>query len=146
MSAYGLTERERDVTRLILQGSCTAWVARELLVVSAHTVAITVGHPTKTYRLGSVPVRALDDVSIDTLVRFVASSLTAAEQARIGVPWVARAVLTDPGAVAGRCYSLTNWLVEIRTAADEAGLSSDWQRTVDALVVAGDTRLAPYSE
>ena len=83
---------------------------------------------------------------VDTLVRFVASSLTATEQARIGVPWVARAVLTDPRAVAGRCYSLTNWLVEIRTAADEAGLSSDWQRTVDALVVAGDTRLAPYSE
>jgi len=83
---------------------------------------------------------------VDSLVRFVASSLTAAEQARIGVPWVARAVLKDLGAVAGRCYSLTNWLVEIRTAADEAGLSSDWQRTVDALVVAGDARLAPYSE
>lgn len=83
---------------------------------------------------------------VDNLVRFVASSLPAAEQARVGVPWVARAVLADPGAVADRCYSLTNWLVEIRTAADEAGLSSDWQRTVDALVVAGDTRLAPYSE
>jgi hypothetical protein len=83
---------------------------------------------------------------VDNLVRFVASSLTAAEQARIGVPWVARAVLTDPGTVTGRCYSLTNWLVEIRTAADETGLSSDWQRTVDALVVAGDTRLASYSE
>jgi DNA-binding CsgD family transcriptional regulator len=37
MSAYGLTERERDVTRLILQGSSTTQVAREL-VVSAHTV------------------------------------------------------------------------------------------------------------
>ena len=83
---------------------------------------------------------------VDNLVRFVASSLPAAEQARIGVPWVARAVLADPGGAAGRCYSLTNWLVEIRTAAGEAGLSRDWQRTVDALVVAGDTRLAPYSE
>jgi DNA-binding CsgD family transcriptional regulator len=37
MSAYGLTERERDVTRLVLQGSSTAQVARDL-VVSAHTV------------------------------------------------------------------------------------------------------------
>jgi len=83
---------------------------------------------------------------VDNLVRFVASSLPAAEQARIGVPWVARAVLADPGAVAGRCYTLTSWLVEIRTADDGAALSSDWQRTVDALVVAGDTRLAPYSE
>ena len=37
MSAYGLTERERDVTRLILQGSSTTQIARQL-VVSAHTV------------------------------------------------------------------------------------------------------------
>jgi DNA-binding CsgD family transcriptional regulator len=37
MSAYGLTERERDVTRLILQGSSTSEIA-EQLVVSEHTV------------------------------------------------------------------------------------------------------------
>lgn len=37
MSAYGLTERERDVTRLVLRGHSTAQIAVEL-VVSAHTV------------------------------------------------------------------------------------------------------------
>jgi DNA-binding CsgD family transcriptional regulator len=37
MSAYGLTERERDVTRLILQGSSTMQIA-EQLVVTEHTV------------------------------------------------------------------------------------------------------------
>lgn len=37
MSAYGLTERERDVTRLVLQGESTAVIAQRL-VVSAHTV------------------------------------------------------------------------------------------------------------
>ena len=37
MSAYGLTERERDVTRLVLQGESTAAIAQRL-VVSAHTV------------------------------------------------------------------------------------------------------------
>jgi DNA-binding CsgD family transcriptional regulator len=37
MSAYGLTERERDVTRLVLQGESTTGIA-ERLVVSAHTV------------------------------------------------------------------------------------------------------------
>jgi DNA-binding CsgD family transcriptional regulator len=37
MAAYGLTERERDVTRLILQGNSTAEIA-DTLVVSTHTV------------------------------------------------------------------------------------------------------------
>jgi DNA-binding CsgD family transcriptional regulator len=37
MSAYGLTERERDVTRAVLQGASTAEIA-EQLVVSANTV------------------------------------------------------------------------------------------------------------
>ena len=37
MSAYGLTDREQDVTRLVLQGESTAAIA-DRLVVSAHTV------------------------------------------------------------------------------------------------------------
>jgi len=37
MSVYGLTERERDVTRAVLQGASTAEIA-EQLVVSTHTV------------------------------------------------------------------------------------------------------------
>ena len=37
MAAYGLTEREQEVTRLVLQGDSTAQIA-EQLVVSPHTV------------------------------------------------------------------------------------------------------------
>ncbi len=37
MSAYGLTDREQDITRLVLQGEATATIA-ERLVVSPHTV------------------------------------------------------------------------------------------------------------
>jgi DNA-binding CsgD family transcriptional regulator len=37
MAAYGLTERERDVTRLVLQGHSTAEIA-ERLTVTTHTI------------------------------------------------------------------------------------------------------------
>lgn len=37
MSAYGLTQREKDITNLVLQGASTAQIATELFV-SAHTV------------------------------------------------------------------------------------------------------------
>ncbi|MBA2239782.1 MAG: LuxR family transcriptional regulator [Solirubrobacterales bacterium] len=37
MAAYGLTEREQDVTRLVLQGESTTSIAQRL-VISAHTV------------------------------------------------------------------------------------------------------------
>ncbi len=37
MSAYGLTERERDVTRLVLQGNSTTQIAEDLFL-SPHTV------------------------------------------------------------------------------------------------------------
>jgi DNA-binding CsgD family transcriptional regulator len=37
MSAYGLTEREQEVTRLVLRGDSTIQIA-ERLVVSPHTV------------------------------------------------------------------------------------------------------------
>jgi DNA-binding NarL/FixJ family response regulator len=37
MSAYGLTQREPEVTRLVLQGKSTAEIANRL-VVSPHTV------------------------------------------------------------------------------------------------------------
>ena len=83
---------------------------------------------------------------VDHLVRFLGSSLPTGEQARLGISWLLRAVLANPAAVASRCYGVAPWLIEIRTAAETAGLSSEWQQIVDALVVAGDSRLAPYSE
>lgn len=82
---------------------------------------------------------------VDHLISFLAP-LSTIEKARIGLPWVARAVLANPAGVAGRCYLLTNWLVEVRGSAEGFGLAVEWQRVVDALVVAGESQLAPYSE
>jgi hypothetical protein len=62
------------------------------------------------------------------------------------LPWVATLVLPDPGAIAGRSPLLSIWLKEILSSAADVGMLAAWQELVDALVVAGDIRLAPYSE
>ena len=81
---------------------------------------------------------------VDQLIGFV-QVLETDEQARIGLPWIATLVEADPGRVAGGTYSLATWLIEMRSVADEAGLTVTWQKVVDELVVAGEGRLAPYS-
>lgn len=79
---------------------------------------------------------------VDHLISFFAA-LGPEDQARVGLSWVSNLVLADPGRVANRTFLLSSWLIEIRSAASDAGLLPDWQRVVDALVVAGVTRLCP---
>ena len=82
---------------------------------------------------------------VDQLIGFL-RTLAAEHQARVGLPWVATLVLASPGHIAKGSYLLTEWLIETRSAAAYAGLSDRWQQVVDAQVVEGVTRLAPYSE
>ena len=82
---------------------------------------------------------------VDHLVSFL-GALEAADQTRIGLPWIADLVLAEPSRIANRTYMLSSWLIEVRPTAADLRLLSDWQRVVDALVVSGVTRLAPYSE
>ena len=81
---------------------------------------------------------------VDQLIGFL-RPLAPADQARVGLPWVATLVLASPSRVATGSFTLAEWLIETRAAA-AADLSDQWQQIVDALVVAGVTRLAPYSE
>ncbi len=92
-----------------------------------------------------LPLAKGNPMCVDHLIGFVAP-LAAEDQARTGLPWVACLVLADPGRVAKRSFLLASWLVEVRQAAADPSLLSEWQRVVDALVVAGVSRLAPYSE
>ena len=82
---------------------------------------------------------------VDQLIGFL-RTLTEEDQARVGLPRVATLVLASPGDIANRSFLLANWLIETRYAADATGLSAKWQEIVDALVVEGVARLAPYSE
>jgi hypothetical protein len=83
--------------------------------------------------------------AVDSLVGLL-RTLPLVDQASIGLAWVSAAVLGDVAEVARRSYLVSPWLSELRDAASEYGVIHDWQRLVDALVVAGDTTLAPYSE
>ena len=84
---------------------------------------------------------------VDQLIGFL-RVLTLEDQARVGLPWVSTLVLGNPGDIAKGSFLLAEWLIETRSAAAAAavGLSARWQQVVDALVVEGVTRLAPYSE
>ena len=82
---------------------------------------------------------------VDQLIGFI-GVLETETQVRTGMPWVATLVLADPAPIAGRTFLLPDWLIEMRSTAVDIGLSDSWQEVVDALVVAGVTELAPYSE
>ena len=92
-----------------------------------------------------LPLALGNPACVEHLVGFLLP-LPPTDQARAGLPWVERLVLADPGRVARRASLLSAWLIEIRQPASDAGLLPGWQRVVDALVVAGVARLAPYSE
>lgn len=92
-----------------------------------------------------LPLARGNATCVDHLIGFL-SPLDQADQAAVGLPWVADLVLAEPTAVVNRSFLLSSWLIEIRSAASDKGLIAEWQRIVDALVVAGASRLAPYSE
>jgi hypothetical protein len=92
-----------------------------------------------------LPIAAGQSTCVDHIIHFL-GAIDTAQQARVGIPWVAQLVLPDPLRIANRTYLLESWLTEIRAAAEETGSLANWQRIVDALVVAGASRLAPYSE
>lgn len=82
---------------------------------------------------------------VDSLIGFV-RSLALDDQVRLGLPWVATLVLPDPARIATHSFLASSWLIDVRQAASDLGLFPIWQRVVDGLVVAGASRLAPYSE
>lgn len=81
---------------------------------------------------------------VDQLIGFL-DALGSEDQARVGLPWVAKLVEDNSQPIANRSYLLPKWLIETRSAAANTGLLAIWQQIVDDLVVAGVVRLAPYS-
>jgi len=82
---------------------------------------------------------------VDQLISFL-GVLASEDQVQTGLLWIAALVLADPARIAGGSFLLSTWLIDRRSAAEMTGLLPRWQEVVDALVVAGVSRLAPYSE
>ena len=79
------------------------------------------------------------------LVGFLAA-ISADDQVRVGLGWMGKLVLSDPERAARSAVLVPGWLIDVRSAADNCGCLETWQAIVDALVVAGVRRLAPYSD
>lgn len=92
-----------------------------------------------------LPVAEGNATCVDQLIGFL-GALAPEDQVRTGLPWIVVLVLADPPGIAARSFLLSTWLINMRAHSAEAGALSDWQRVVDALVVAGVSRLASYSE
>jgi hypothetical protein len=82
---------------------------------------------------------------VDAMIGLV-RPLPEAQQVAFGLPRIAMLVNGDINTVSRQSYLLTDWLTDIRTAADQSRALLAWQTLVDALVVAGNTSLASYSD
>jgi hypothetical protein len=82
---------------------------------------------------------------VDSLVATL-GTLTRAEQAAVGLPWIEALVQAAPDRIASGSWSLPNWLRDLQPHARSREELSHWQRVVDMLLVAGDTRVADLSD
>ena len=92
-----------------------------------------------------LPLAAGSRRCVDSLIRTL-SPLEGAKQAAVGLPWIEILVKADPNEIASRSFLLPDWLREVRLHARGREELLCWQRIVDMLVVAGDTRVADLSD
>jgi hypothetical protein len=77
--------------------------------------------------------------AVDSLVGFLETAPLAEQIARLS--WVTRIVSADFAEVANRSYYLPSWLERLRASGElDAGALGEYQRMVDGLVAAGDSR------
>ncbi|WP_369044659.1 hypothetical protein [Sinomonas sp. P10A9] len=92
-----------------------------------------------------LPAARGDSTCVDQLIGFI-RPLSMQDQARIALLWITDLALAAPEEVARGSFLLSTWLIDVRAVVSDRHSLAMWQRVVDALVVAGDSRLAPYSQ
>jgi len=81
---------------------------------------------------------------VDALIRIL-RKLPESQQTTNGLTWVSELCIQEGRVTVTRSTASNEWLKEVRIIAEEHGRLPQWQALVDALVVAGNTELAPYS-
>lgn len=83
---------------------------------------------------------------VDYLIIYI-DHLEPDQRALVGLPWIEKLIEPDPMYIDQNSSRLSDWLLEIKElAANDDRTLTIWQRIVDQLVVAGNTRLAQYSD
>jgi hypothetical protein len=82
--------------------------------------------------------------SLNPLIRLIGRR-PIADQVATGLDWVKTLCLRDGKVLVSGTAVSNDWLMGIRSAAEQRGHLECWQSLVDAMVVAGNTTLAPYS-
>lgn len=81
---------------------------------------------------------------VDNLVSAL-RALPQGDQVCWGLQWLESLIASDPAAIARESWHLQNWLREVRGDA-HGEAERRWQRIVDTLTVAGDSRLSDLSD
>ena len=83
---------------------------------------------------------------VDYLIIYI-DDLESDQRALVGLPWVEKLIESDPMYIDQNSLCLSDWLLKIKElAANNDRTLAIWQRIVDQLVVAGNSRLAQYSD
>ncbi len=83
-------------------------------------------------------------MSIDSLVIAI-SELGVADQVKTGLKWI-EAIVQRSGTACANTFTLPEWLHNRRADLTTGEQTARWQRVVDLLVVAGDTRVADLAD
>jgi hypothetical protein len=81
---------------------------------------------------------------VDALIRIL-RRMPMPDQVVRGLEWMSELCVQDDRATVKQTWTSDEWLKEVRSAAEEHGRLDQWQMLVDAMVVAGNEGLAPYS-
>ncbi len=91
-----------------------------------------------------IPLGRGETMCVDALIRIL-RKLPLAEQVTRGLKWITLLCTLDGQIVVNQTLLSNDWLKEVRSTAEELNGLGEWQELVDAMVVAGNEGLAPYS-